>query len=159
MRTYFVKRLLMTILVLVLVTVYEVIMRRVFDRPTVWGFELSTYLYGIFFMLALGYTHSVKGHVAIDIIEERFSPRVRVLLRSLCFFLFFVPFVGVLWWQSVKFAATSWVQWEHSWTPWRPPLYPIKTVLPVAFGLLLLQGVADFLRDVERLMRGKAGGA
>ena len=78
------------VLALVLVTGYEVLMRRVFDRPTVWGFELSTYLYGIFFMLALGYTHSVKGHVAIDIIEERFSPRVRVLLRSLCFFLFFV---------------------------------------------------------------------
>ena len=146
------------VLILILVTVYEVVMRRIFGRPTVWGFELSTYLYGVFFMLAFGYTHSMKGHVSIDILEERLSPKARAVLRVACFFVFFVPFVGIVWWQCVKFAATSWSQWEHSWTPWKPPIYPIKTFMPLAFGLLLLQGAADVLRDVQWLLkRGDRG--
>jgi len=147
------------ITILLFVTLFEVVMRRVFGSPTIWGFELSSYLFGLFFMLSLGYTHLQKGHVTIDVFEERLSPSNRAVLRIVTFALFFVPFVGVISWQSVRFAQCSWSQWEHSATTWKPAIYPIKTIMPLAFGLLLLQGFAGLLRDIRRLRKGADDGA
>jgi len=43
------------------------------------------------------------------------------------------------------------MQWEHSWSAWKPPLYPFKTIIPVSLLLLLLQGLANFIREWYQL--------
>jgi len=148
-RTSCVLVILLTILIC-----YQVFRRYVLDSPTIWEFETCTYLYAAFFMLGLGYTQMKRGHVAIDVIEERFSPRTRAILSIIGTVLLFLPFIAVLLWQSVDFAARSWEMAERSATSWAPPLYPIKTIMPVGVARLALQGVADILRNIITLAGG-----
>jgi len=144
------------IVVLTVLVCYQVFRRYVLNRPTIWEFETSTYLFGLFFMLGAGYTHLKNGHVAIDILEQRLPPRRRAILSLAGFLILFVPFVAIMTWQSVDFAARSWATDEHSASTWGPPLSPVKTAMPVGFGLLALQGIAQFLKDLLRLRGGKA---
>ena len=139
------------ILPLVFVVLYEVVARKVFNAPTTWAFEVTVWLYGAHFMLAMGYTYLYDRHVRIDVIVLQFPQKVQLWLRIITFVIIFVPFVGALSWAAVEYAASSWSMAEHSWSAWKPPLYPYKTVMPVALILLLIQGLANFIRDIYKL--------
>lgn len=139
------------ILPLVYVVLHEVVARKLFNAPTTWAFEVTVYLYGAHFMLGMGYTLLYDRHVRIDIIVLQMPERVQLWLRVITFFLIFVPFVCALSWAAINYALESWQQWEHSWSAWKPPLYPYKTVMPVAMLMLLVQGVANFIRDCYKL--------
>lgn len=140
------------IVILTLLVGYQVFRRYVLNRPTIWEFESCTYLFGIFFMLGAGYTHLKKGHVSIDILEQRLSPRKRALLALAGTLFLVVPFLAVMTWQAVDFASRSWATLERSASTWGPPLYPVKTFMPVGFGLLTLQAVSWLVRDVLVVM-------
>lgn len=139
------------ILPLTLVVLYEVFMRKVLGAPTSWAHETMVYLYGAHFMLGMAYTLMYDRHVRIDIIVLQMPPRVQAWLRVLTFMGIFLPFIGVLSVAAIGYAVESWVRWEHSWSAWKPPLYPYKTIMPVSLLLLLLQGVACYLKDLKRL--------
>ncbi|MFH1060657.1 MAG: TRAP transporter small permease subunit [Pseudomonadota bacterium] len=139
------------ILPLIYVVMHEVIARKVFNAPTAWAFEVTVYLYGAHFMLGMAYTLLYDRHVRIDIIVLQLPQRVQAWLRCITFVIIFAPFVGALTWAAILYAGDSWAQWEHSWSAWKPPLYPYKTVMPVALILLLVQGVSNFVKDVQKL--------
>ena len=139
------------ILPLVYVVLHEVIARKVFNAPTMWAFEVTVYLYGAHFMLGMGYTLLYDRHVRIDIIVLQMPARAQLWLRVITFVLIFVPFVCALSWAAIHYALESWQQWERSWSAWKPPLYPYKTVMPVALLMLLAQGIANFIRDCYKL--------
>lgn len=136
---------------LILVVVYEVIMRYAFNAPTVWAFEATTLLYGTHFMLGLGYTYKYDGHVAIDIFESQLSFRPRTILRICINIILFLPTVGLLSVWGVIYAATSWKNWELASTSWAPPIYPFKTLMAIGFILLFLQGIVKLIEDIRSL--------
>jgi len=143
--------LALLILPLIYVVMYEVIARKIFHAPTTWGFELTVYLYGAHFMLGMAYTLLLDRHVRIDVIVLLLPEKIQLWLRVITFVLIFVPFVGALTYASIAYAAHSWAINEHSWTAWKPPLYPYKTVMPVAMVMLLFQGFSNFIRDIYKL--------
>ncbi len=136
------------VIIMMLIVVYEVMMRKVFNSPTIWAFELSTFFYGGMFILGAGYAHLHDAHVSIDVFEEKFPDRVRCWLRIITFFIFFIPFVGALFFSSAEYTYKSWVMNEHSWSPWKPPIYLYKAVMPIGFLLLLIEGVAKLIKDI-----------
>ncbi len=138
---------------LAVVEVYEVVVRYIFNSPTVWASELSAMLFGIFILLGGAYTMRQGGHVNMDIIYSRFSPKNRALIDIFTFLLFLI-FVGVLLWKGWETAWRSIKLLEHDSTEWGPPLYPFKLMLPLGAALLLLQGLAKLARDVRILMKG-----
>ncbi len=139
------------VLPMIFVVVYEVVMRRIFHAPTKWAFETTTYLYGAHFMLGMAYTYLYDRHVRIDVIVLQFSQKVQIWLRILTFLFIFVPFVGALTYGAIEYAGHSWAISEHSWTAWKPPLYPIKAVMPVSLIMLFLQATATLIRDIYKL--------
>jgi TRAP-type mannitol/chloroaromatic compound transport system permease small subunit len=140
---------------LTVLVVYEVISRRVFDAPHIWAPEVTDFLYGPYFMLVAAYTLLYKGHVAIDIIYNRFSPRVRGILDIITYLIFFFPFCGIAFYQGIVFAKTSWLIHETSGSAALPVIPEIKTVIPVTFALLLLQGLAIFIRSIIQAVKGE----
>ncbi len=136
---------------LVGVVTYEVIMRYLFDRPTSWGFELTTFLYGAHFMLGLAYAHKHDGHVAIDVFEAKLPRKPRTVLRIITNLIIFIPVVGMFSAYSIVYAITSWSQWERSSTAWGPPIYPWKTIMAIGFVLLFLQGISKLIHDFRSL--------
>jgi TRAP-type mannitol/chloroaromatic compound transport system permease small subunit len=136
---------------LIIVVVYEVAMRYLFNAPTVWAFEATTLIYGCHFALGFAYTHKNNGHVSIDIFESRLASKPRTMLRIIVNLLLFVPTIGLLSIGSIRYAADSWGNWELASTSWAPPLYPFKTILCIGFILLFLQGIAKLIGDIRSL--------
>ncbi len=143
------------IIPLTVVVVFEVISRRLFDAPHIWATEVTNFLYGPHFMLAAAYTLLYKSHVSIDIIYGRFSPRTRGLLDIFTYLVFLFPFCGIVFYQGIVFAQTSWSIGETSESAALRVVPLIKTVIPVTFGLLLIQGLANFIRSILLVVRGK----
>lgn len=143
------------IVVLTILVVLEVIMRRLLNSPTIWNFEVTIQLYAFFFMIVAGYALLHKSHVAVDIIYAKFSKRTQAALDVLTYLLFFFPFLGIVLYEGIKYAANSWSMHEKSWSVFGPPLYYVKTVIPVMAALVLLQGLAIFIRQLHVMIKGE----
>ena len=137
------------------VVVFEVISRRIFDRPHIWATEVTNFLYGPHFMLVAAYTLLYQAHVSIDVIYGRFSPRTRGMLDIFTYLVFFFPFCIIVFTEGIVFAQTSWSIGETSESAAFRIVPLIKTVIPVSFGLLLIQGLANFIRSIMLVVRGK----
>lgn len=131
-----------------LLSVFEIIMRRFFGSPTIWSFEVITQSFGLYFMIIAAYGLLHNQHVAIDIVTMYLSNKTRAKLELIGYIIFFFPFIFICLWKSCLYAAESWSMWETSWSAFAPPLYPIKTVIPIAFGLLLLQGLSEVIKRI-----------
>jgi TRAP-type mannitol/chloroaromatic compound transport system permease small subunit len=136
---------------LTVVVIYNVIMRYVFDMPTIWGFELTTFLYGIHYMLGLSYTYVHGGHVKVDVLTTRFSTRTQAIINIITNVGIFLPVFSLLTIWSFKYAFTSTVELEHNSTSWGPPIYPIKIIMALSFLFLFIQGVSELLKDIRSL--------
>lgn len=139
------------ILPLIGVVVYEVFMRYGLNSPTTWAFELTVFLYGLHYSIALGYAHKHNTHVSIDVFEARLSPKPRLILRILTNLCLFVPAIGLLTYHTGALAASSWQQWEHASSSWAPAIYPYKTLMAIGFLLFFLQGIAKLIQDIRSL--------
>ena len=95
---------------LVAVVCYEVFMRKLFNLPTIWAFEMTVYLYGFHYMMAMGVTMLYDKHIRIDIITLQLPQKIQLILRLVTFWLVFVPFVGAMLWSGTEYAAKSWMQ-------------------------------------------------
>ena len=142
---------------LLLVVVYEVIMRYAFNAPTSWGFEATTFLYGVHFMLGLAYCDVYGGHVRVDIFTARMSKKPQGIVGVLTNLVFFMPVMVLMTVASWKYALTSIAGRELNSTSWAPPIYPIKTLMAIAFSLLLIQGFSNLIHNI-RVLQGKAEG-
>jgi len=139
------------VLPLIAVVVWEVIMRYGFNAPTSWAFELTVFLYGLHYSIALAYALKHNTHVAIDVFEARLSPRPRIILRIFTNTVLFMPTIGLLTYYVCAMAASSWQQWEHASSSWAPAVYPLKTLMAIGFILLFLQGLAKLIQDIRSL--------
>jgi TRAP-type mannitol/chloroaromatic compound transport system permease small subunit len=143
------------ILVLTLQVSWEVFSRYVLNRPNAWSFDLMIMMYGTAFMMAGAYTLAKNGHVRGDVLYGFFPPRLQAALDLLLYILFFIPGIVALVWAGYTYAAESWAINEHSTlTANGPPLYPFKTVIPIAGILLLAQGLVEIVRCIACLREG-----
>jgi len=135
---------------------YEVIARYVFNAPTKWAYDTSYMLYGSHFMLGATYCLYKKGHIRTDVFYEKFSVRWQGWIDSGLYIFFFFPGMILFFWFSSIEALHSWRIMEESVvSPWRPPLYPFKTVIPVASVLLMVQGFSELLKSLYAGIRGR----
>ena len=146
----------MAVLLVVLVgmVMFEVISRYGFNRPTIWGLEASTMVFGPFALISGAYALLHRGHVKMDIFYERWSERTKAIVDS-CTFPLFLIFVGIILWKSTSYGWQSLLIREHSVTAWGPPIYLWKMMIPLAALLLTFQGIGDFIRNLTYALSGK----
>jgi TRAP-type mannitol/chloroaromatic compound transport system permease small subunit len=138
-------------------TTYEVIVRYLFNAPTIWAYDLSYMLYGSHFMLGAGYTLLKGGHIRTDIFYQNWSTRTRGWVDALLYLFLFFPGMIFFFWMGGQEALHSWQIGERSdASPWRPIVYPLKMVLPVTALLLLVQGVSEFIKSLHMALRGRS---
>ena len=113
--------------------------------------ELQWYLFGAVFMLGAAYTLRHDAHVRVDIFYSRLSNRGKAWIDLLGTLLFLMPFCVITLWLSVNWVSFSWQIHEMSSDPSGLARYPIKTVIPVAFALLLLQGLSQLIKAIAVL--------
>lgn len=137
---------------LILIIVYDVTMRYLFNAPTMWAFETAMMLGGSLYGLAFAYTHRYHGHVRVDVFYVRLSPKARAVIDVLGTFFLFFPLLGFLIAASFSMTWRAWAVGETSdITYWYPPLAPFRTMVLAGFCLLALQAIAHFIRDLYLL--------
>jgi TRAP-type mannitol/chloroaromatic compound transport system permease small subunit len=141
---------------LVLALTYEVIARYAFRAPTIWAFDVSYMLYGSHFMLGAAYTLYRGGHIRTDIFYQNWSLRTRSTVDAILYLFFFFPGMALFFWMGLQEALQAWdIREVSDASAWRPPLYPFKTVIPVAAFLILVQGVSEFLKSAYAAVHGR----
>ena len=139
---------------MILILVYEVIKRYVFNHPTIWAHELSAFLYAIVFLLGSSYALRYNSHINVEIIYSRLSARTRAIL-DLITWNFFYFFVGLMLWEGWPFALKSIHRMELAGSVWDPPVWPIKLCIPLGAFLMLLQGSTKTIQDLYMAFTGK----
>ena len=143
------------IVTLTLMISWEVFSRYVLDAPHSWAFDVMIQQYGTLFMMAGAYTLAKSGHVRGDVLYGFFEPRTQATIDLVLYILFFIPGVFALTYAGYYYAGESWAMNEHSnITADGPPIYPFKTMMPLAGGFLLLQGVIEIIRCAICIRQG-----
>ncbi|MBW2127177.1 MAG: TRAP transporter small permease subunit, partial [Deltaproteobacteria bacterium] len=136
--------------------VYDAVARYLFNAPTVWSFDLSYMLCGVLFMIGGAYTLLEEAHIRIEVFYIKFSERGKAIADVIGYLIFFFPAIGALFYFGIFYAAESWETLERSMSSyWSPPIYPFKTIIPLAAFLLLLQGIAKFINALAMIIKGK----
>jgi len=133
---------------LVAVVAYEVFARYVFHAPTIWSFDLTYMFYGTIFMLGAAFALHKGAHIRTDFFYEKWSVKTRGIIDATSYIVFFFPSIFMLLvisggeaWYSFDIKETS------EQTPWRPILWPYKSVVPLTCVFLLIQGVSELIKS------------
>lgn len=143
------------IFLLMVVVCVEVFKRYAMNAPTAWIFDASNMLYGTAFMLCGAYTLAQNAHVRGDFLYSSMRPRMQAAIDLVLYFLFFLPGILALVYAGISFAGDSWRINELTTVGSGPPVYPFKTIIPIAGALVLLQGAAEVVRSIVCLKTGE----
>lgn len=139
------------ILFVTFVVLYEVMMRYVLNLSMTWGAELSQFLFSTAFLLGGAYTLLHHGHVRMDALYARFSKRTKAFIDVFTF-VFFLIFILVLIWKGWESGWRAYRLSERTESAWAPLLWPVKMMVPLGAVLLLLQGVAHLIRNINTIL-------
>lgn len=132
-----------------------IVLSAAFRVGWVWMRESVTYMHGILFMAAGGYTLLRDEHVRIDVFYARFSPRAKAWVDILGFALLLLPACALIVWTAIPYVWESWRVLESSdEASGIPALFLLKTFLLIFPALMILQGLALALRGVL-ILRGE----
>lgn len=137
------------ILVLTFGISYEVFMRYALRAPTTWAFDFSYINYGALYLMAGAYALCRNTHVRADVIYRLLAPRAQASLDLFLYVIFFVPAVTALMFAGWPYALQSIGFREVSiFSPAGIPVFPLKTLIPLAGLFLLIQGIAEIIRCI-----------
>lgn len=140
-------------LAMMLVTCTVVVLRYGFGIGSIALQESVMYLHGMVFMLAIPYTLKHDGHVRVDVLYSRFTPRQRDFVDLAGHLLFLLPLAGFILWVSWGYAGRAWAIREGSpEVGGIEAVFLLKSLLPALGILLLLQGGAEVTRILLRLL-------
>lgn len=143
------------VVILVVETFYDVLLRYVFNNPTGWAYDVSYFLYATIFMMGGAYALARNQHVRGDIFYRLWPVRVQASVEVVLMILFFFPGIIALVSTGYQFFEISYFSLERTQTSFvQLPLYPLKAVIPIAGAFMLLQGVAEFIRSILALRDG-----
>ncbi|MDX1465833.1 MAG: TRAP transporter small permease subunit [Halomonas sp.] len=137
--------------VITLIVIYDIAMRFFIGRPSDWAFDVTKMLFGAHFMLMAAYGLRHHAHVEVDVLKRLLSRRKQAALELLGYLIFFVPFIWMLLTLGWAFFERSFSRGETTYGMMAIPVYPVKGVIVVAAGLLLLQAIAIVIRAVQAL--------
>jgi TRAP-type mannitol/chloroaromatic compound transport system permease small subunit len=153
--TWFGKACAWSVVALTLLISWEVFSRYVMNNPHAWVLDAQIMLYGLLFMAAGAYTLAKNGHVRGDVLYGFFRPRTQASIDLLLYLVFFLPGIVAMTWAGWTFATESLAIREQTFNADPLPLYPFKFVVPIAGGVLLLQGFVEIIRCVICLQTGE----
>ncbi len=136
------------VLVAVLVSSGNAIVRYALNTSSNAWLELQWYLYAAVFLLSAGYTLLRNEHVRIDLLTGRLSPRGQAWVDLCGGALFLLPLAALILWLSWPMFVESYIRGEMSSDAGGLIRWPVKLLIPVGFALLALQGLSECIKRV-----------
>ena len=124
-----------------------------FEFPAIWTLELAQFTLVAYYMLGAPWTLQMDTNVRMDLLYMRYSPKGQALwdvftVMALMFYL------GVMFYGAVDSTIYSFEVGERNPSAWRPFMWPLKSIISFAFGLMLLQSISILIRDIA-ILRGE----
>ncbi|MBK8015467.1 MAG: TRAP transporter small permease subunit [Betaproteobacteria bacterium] len=145
------------VIALMVLMLYDVAMRYLANAPTLWAFDVNTYLMGSAFVLSIAYGLSHDSHVRVDLL---YTSRTRPRLAWVDLIGFSLLALPVLAWITAglwTYFAEAYESGERSGSSaWNPVLWPFRFVLFAGFLILTVQVLAEILRRIVRIRGGHA---
>jgi TRAP-type mannitol/chloroaromatic compound transport system permease small subunit len=131
------------------ILLFESVSRTAFKLPHIWVVEMAQFMMAAYYLLGGGYSMILDGHVRMDLLYGQWSPKGRAMADVvtglfLIFYLVFLLFGGI---SSIEYALEY---GQTNYTPWSPPLAPIKIIMAIGIALMLLQVIATFFKDLAK---------
>ncbi|OCP18816.1 MULTISPECIES: TRAP transporter small permease subunit [unclassified Ensifer] len=136
------------ILIAVLVSAGNAVIRKMFNMSSNAWLEAQWYLFGAAFMFAAAYTLSQNEHIRIDVVYGQFSRRVQHWIDLLGHLLFLMPFVLLMLYYLVPYVTMSYASGEVSSSAGGLIIWPAKAILLFGFLLLAFQGVSEIIKKI-----------
>jgi TRAP-type mannitol/chloroaromatic compound transport system permease small subunit len=140
------------ILVAVLISAVNAVVRKAFNWSSNGLLEIQWYLFSGIFLLGAAYTLLHNEHVRIDVIAGRLSRRTQAWIEVFGTAFFLLPMCGMILWLAMPFAMHSFQSEEMSVNAGGLILWPVKMLLPIGFALLTLQGLSELIKRLAFLM-------
>lgn len=136
------------------ILLFEAISRNIFSLPHLWVVETAQFFMAAYYLLGGGYSMILEGHVRMDLLYGKWSARRQATVDAItiCFLIFYMVFLIIGGISGIDYALKY---GQRNYTPWGPPLAPIKIVMMVGIVLMLLQVIATFFKDLA-VARGRA---
>lgn len=146
------------VLILVLLVGYDVTMRYLFNSGTIALQELEWHIFAAIFLLGAAYTLKHDDHVRLDLIyQSRFlSDKHRAIINLMGGLLLLIPFCVLVIYSALPFVQNAFDFSEGSSDPGGLPMrWIIKSAIPIGFSFLLIQGIAEVLRNMLVVLEPK----
>jgi len=139
---------------IIVLLMYEIILRYFFDLPTIWVHEMSKLIFGACSVLMGAYCLLHNQHIRIDVIYGRFSPRTRAVIDcfTMLLILFFASLMVI---HGFPWAKQAFVLGETPIMAFKPALWPEKAAIPIAGAMVVIQGLAMWSRHLYQAITGK----
>jgi TRAP-type mannitol/chloroaromatic compound transport system permease small subunit len=135
------------VLLLIALMVYEVVVRYVFSAPTIWNYEVSTWVMGASFVLAIGYALSTGSHVRIDLLQPLLPAKAQAAIDLAGYALILLPLLSWLTWEMWSYFQTPYLTGERSGqSAWNPVIWPFRLVLFAGVVVWTLQTAAEIAK-------------
>ena len=143
------------IVALMLVVCGEVFKRYLLNMPTAWVFDVNNMMYGTLFMMCGAYALAHDAHVRGDFLYGSMPPRRQAALDLVLYIVFFLPGIIALTWAGWVYFSDSLSIRETTFNATPLPIYPFKFFIPIAGGIVLLQGISEIVRCILCLKTGR----
>ncbi|QOP41501.1 TRAP transporter small permease subunit [Sulfurimonas marina] len=135
---------------LVVLVVYDATLRYLFSEGSTALQELQWHFFDVVILLSIAYTLKHNAHVRVDIFYDKFSRKTQLMVNLLAYVLFILPFAFLIIYISLGFVEMSFVQNEASSDPGGLPYrWIVKSLIPIAFGLVVLQALKELVTDIQ----------
>ena len=145
------KYVIWLILASTLISGVNAIVRKAFNISSNAFLEVQWYLFAASFLLAAGYTLLQNEHVKVDVISGRLSKRKQILIDIFGFIVFLTPMCLAVLWYGIPFFYRAFVSGEMSNNAGGLLRWPVYLMMPLGFGLLLLQGWSELIKRIAFL--------
>jgi len=142
------------LIVVVFSIAYEIVARYFFNSPTQWASEAMVMGCALFYVIGGAWALYNDRHIKMELLYGKLSNKNKAAVDIITSAFFFL-YLGMFLYASIKFSWESILYHETSGSAWNPPIYPIKIAITIGTILLILQGIANFIRNLYFFIKGK----
>lgn len=135
---------------MIAILLYETVSRTIFNQPHIWSVESAQFVMAAYYLLGGGYTLLMGSHVRMDLLYDRWSAKGKAVADIITFFIALLYLVVLTYggWQGILYA----VKYKQvTYSAWAPQVAPIKIIMQIGIVLMLLQLIAEFIKDLAKV--------
>ncbi|MEA1911013.1 MAG: TRAP transporter small permease subunit [Spirochaetota bacterium] len=133
------------------ILLFETIARLFFNHSQLWAVEMTQFVMAVYYTLGGAYVLLIGGHVRMDLMFHRWSPKNQALSDVITFAIAII-YMGVLWYGGWKGLTYAIKYKQISMSSWRPSMIPVKLIIQFGLSFMFLQMISEFIKSVAKIV-------